>query len=530
MLKPFLCALTAALIVTAVGCQSGSTPSSGGIPDAATANELLSAAPCARDTRPVATGAPSEDRIFSFIEDLVSFGNRRTGHVGGYKAAAYMKCQFEALGLQNVHYITATTFSWEATGSSLRVGGQVVDSSPVPFSMIAGTVPARFSTPSGGLNAELVDIGLGTPAEVYAKGVKGKIAVFDLKFLVPLVALAPAMEFLWDPDLSIVDPSIITANPFQTQYSSIIKTVVDAGAVGFVGVLADYFDSNRYYNESYHLQLPIPGLWVAPKDGAKIRELMAAGKGSANIVMEGRSSGEAVGTAVVGVLPGKSNETILITSHHDSAWNGAVEDASGAASVLAQAQYFASKPADSREKTLLFTTMDSHWTGYEVHGAFARKYIFDPNSPYKVVGDVSIEHIGKQAVKGADGKLQVLDRPEYRGIFENLGPTLKAAMIQGLIKHDLRRTALLDATPLCPTVGIPTDAFSCFSGIPTASLISGPYYLYDEADTLDKVAKDQLVPVFNFFAELVETMDTLPAALIGVGVASPAANTVEVPR
>ena len=59
------------------------------------------------------------------------------------------------------------------------------------------------------------------------------------------------------------------------------------------------------------------------------------------------------------------------------------------------------------------------------------------------------------------------------------------------------------------------------AGIPTASLIAGPNYLYDEADTLDKIAKDQLVPVTKFFAELVEAMDATPSALIGVGIAAP---------
>ena len=491
---------------------------------------ILEAPRCAPNTQPDAIGMPSEERIFGWIRDLTLFGNRRTGSIGGMKAAAFMKCQFESLGLVDVHYETAKTMSWEATKSSLSVAGQPIDSSPVPFTMITTTKPTTFSTPPGGVDAELVDIGLGTPAEVYAKSVKGKIAVFDLKFLVPTLALAPLAEFFWDPDLTIADPSSLNPNPFQTQYADIIETIIDAGAVGYIGVLADYFDSNKYYNESYHLQLPVPGMWVAPKDGQKIRDLMAASAGAtANMVMEGKSNGEAIGRAVMGVLPGKSKDTILITSHHDAAWNGAVEDASGAASVLAQAQYFASQPAESREKTLLFATMDSHWTGYEVHDAFAKKYILSADSPYKVVGDVSIEHIGKQGVKDADNKLKIIDRPEYRGIFENLSPALKQTMISGIIKHDLRRITMLNATALCPTVGIPTDAFSCVAGIPTASLIAGPNYLYDEADTLDKIAKDQLVPVTKFFAELVEAMDATPSALMGAGVVSPIVHPPSLP-
>lgn len=524
MLKPIRWALCAAVSVTLCACMPGSIE-----PRATAKNDMggaagtteaaiLEAAPCARDTRDIAQGMPSEDRIYSWIEDLVSFGNRRTGQIGGMRAAAYMKCQFEAMGLQDVHYETATTMMWEATHSQLTVGGETIDSTPTPFTlMMADGSAAELSTGADGKEIEVVDIGLGLTPQL--QNVKGKIVVFDLKFLVPTAGLAPLIEFLWDPGLTIVDRELtaLTPNPFQTTYSNVIDQVVSAGAAGFIGVLADYFDSNKYYNESYHKKLPIPGVWVSPKDGAKVRELMKAGKSTANIAMSVHS-GPAIGRAVVGMLPGKSLETIMVTSHHDSAWNGAVEDASGAASVIAQAQYFASQPAESRERTLMFVTMDSHWTGYEVHKAVGYKYIINQETPYEPVGAVTIEHIGKQGLKDENGQLIVKDQPEFRGIFENLGPTLKLNMINGLIKHNLTRTALLDATPLCPTVGVPTDAFPCVAGVPVASLIAGPNYLYDAADTLDKVAKDQLVPVANFFAELVEAMDETPKQLIGMPV------------
>ncbi len=525
MLKRFvLMTTTCGLVLSLASCGARSP----GVEEAANIDKVVNAAPCAKVSGPETVGMPSADRIYGWIEDLTGFGNRRTGTLGGAKAAAYMKCKFESFGLQDVHYETATTWRWEATQSSLSVAGQAIDSSPTPFTFVTPDKPSVFSTGKDGLNAEIVDIGLGVPI---LADVKGKIVVFDLKFLIPTAGLAPLMEFLWDPGLSIIDPSlsILIANPFQTTYETVVQQVMNAGAAGFVGVLADYFDSNKYYNESYHTQVTIPGVWVSPKDGAKIRALMqsAGGKPMAKMVMEG-SRQEAVGRAVVGTLPGQSMDTILVTSHHDSAWNGAVEDGSGAASVLAQAQYFASKPASARQKTMLFTTMDSHWTGYQVHKAFAKKYITEKQTPYNIVGDITIEHIGKQGLKDANGKLYTTDQPEFRGIFENLGPTLKLTMINGLIKHDLRRTALLNAIALCPTVGIPTDAFACVAGVPVASLIAGPNYLYDEADTLDKVAKDQLVPVAQFFAELAEAMDTTPSALIGIPIVSslPTAGTL----
>lgn len=474
---------------------------------------------CSKDDSAVATGMPTQDRIYSWIEDLVSIGYRRTGTKAGYEAAAYVKCQFESLGLEDVHYEYSTSWSWSADKAALSVGGTPVDAFPSAFSYLTPNEPSTFSTGPQGLNAEMIDIGLGTPIEQQLKNVKGKMVLFDLKFLLPTAGLAPLMEFLWDPTLSVLDRelSILVPNPYITTYSTVLQAAMDAGAVGFVGVMADYFDSNRYYNELYRrTEVTIPGFWVTQKEGQRLREQLRNGTREARIVFEGsRKAVEA--RSVVGILPGKSKETIMVQSHHDSVFKGAVEDGSGVASVLAQAQYYASQPAESREKTMLFVTFDTHFTGYQAHMAFVDKYIVKKETPYNIVANVTLEHIGKQGIKGPDGQLVTKDQSELRGIMNNFGLPMKVAMINAIIKHDLRRMALLQANVLCAVGGIPTDAsFVCAEGIPTASLISGPLYLYDEADTLDKVDREQLVPVTEAFIDIIDAIDATPAALLGL--------------
>lgn len=497
----------ATLVLSA--CGSSDSGSSGG---------AAAAAKCARTTAAEAQGMPTTERIYGWIEDLVGIGYRRTGTPAGEAAAAYVKCQFESLGLEDVHYETVTSWNWEATRTSLELDGQPVEAFPVAHTFVTPEQESTFSTGAQGLTAEIVDVGLGTPLDMQLRNVQGKIVLFDLKFLLPPVGFAPFMEFLWDPGLTIVEPPLVIGNPFITTYATVAEAAMSAGAVGFVGVLADYFDSNKYYNEFYRrTEVTIPGFWVTAKEGERLRAAMAASTAPrAKIVFEG-SRREAIGRTVVGFLPGKSMDTIMVQSHHDSVFYGAVEDGSGTASVLAQAQYFASQPPESREKTLMFTTFDTHFTGYQAHREFVRKYIQDKETPYSIVANVTLEHIGKQGIKGDDGQLEVTELPELRAVIENLGPALKATMINSIVTHDLRRTALIGGHVLCPAGLIPTDAaFVCATGVPTASLIAGPNYLYDAADTLDKVAQEDLVPVANIFAELIEAIDDTPSALIGV--------------
>lgn len=474
---------------------------------------------CAEDVGSGTQGMPDEARIYGWIEDLVNIGYRRSGTPEGYMAAAYVKCQFENLGLEDVHYETATTWKWEATKSSVRINGEEIDAFPSAFSFVTPDEPSEFSTGPGGLDTEIVDVGLGTPFEMALQDVEGKIVLFDLKFILPTAGLVPLMEFLWDPQLTILEPSLVIANPYLTTYSDALNAAMDAGAAGFIGVLADYFESNKYYNEFYRrTSVTIPGFWVSPNEGSRIREMIGQGGGSApiNMVMEG-SREEVEARTVVGVLPGKSSDTIMVQSHHDSVFYGAVEDGSGTAAVLAQAQYYASQPEGSREKTLMFTTFDSHFTGYQSHMAFVDKYIVNQETPYNIVANVTLEHIGKQGIKGDDGELVTTDQSEIRGIMNTFGPTLKATMINALVEHDLQRTALLSAHVLCAAGGMPTDAsFVCLNGVPTASLISGPNYLYDQADTLDKVDRKQLVPVTEAFLDIIDAIDATPSELIGL--------------
>lgn len=468
-------------------------------------------------------GMPTEERIYSWIEDLVGIGFRRTGTPAGYAASAYVKCQFESLGLENVHYEYADSWKWEVNDSSVEVDGVSIDAFPSAFSFIEPGKPSAFSTGNKGIEADIVDVGLGVAIEQQLVDVKGKVILFDLKFIMSSADLMHLAEFTWDPDQTLTKESLSVANPYMTTYSRVLRAAMDAGAVGFIGVLADYFESNQYYNEFYRrTSVTIPGYWVSPKEGAKLRKILASkGEGTkARLVMEG-SRDLVQGRSVIGYLPGKSKDTIMVQSHHDSVFYGAVEDGSGTAAVLAQAQHFASQPAETREKTLMFATFDTHFTGYQSHMAFVEKYIKNQESPYNIVANVTLEHIGKQGLMDGEGQLVTSELPEMRGILNTLSPALKDVTKKAIVEHDLKRSVLLSAHAMCAKHGMPTDAsFVCLNGVPTISLVTGPNYLYDIADSLDKVDRAQLVPVTKAFIDIIEAINSTPSNQIGASAPS----------
>lgn len=470
---------------------------------------------------------PTTEQIMGDVRNLVELGPRRSGTPGGDRAADYVRSSLADSGVPQIWENNATTYQWEPTHERVTVGGETIDAFASEHSFFGasdGTWTGEFATEPGGRTAQVVDVRGGSYFDLAGKDLRGKIVLFDLRFQLPLLGLGAVSEFLYDPGLSLLSqPSLIAqANPYITNYTSVLREAKRRGAVGFIGVLADYFDSNKYRNEYYRrLQVTFPGFWVTRGEGRRLRTLLRASGNRATLELEGRRYAAPART-VLGFLPGQSSETLMIQSHHDSVGPGAVEDATGTASVLALARHYAQLPLSQRKRSLLFTTFDTHFTGYQSHMDFGQRYLEGrppaPGEPQmEIIANATVEHIAKAGVvKG--GKLVVDDRLEPRAFFRSGGRSVRKTLIQAIRKHDLRRTSLIPIRTISPEGNIPTDAsFVSMYGIPTVSYIAGPIYLYDEADTLDKVAVDQLRPVTAAFVDIIDAFDELSAPTLRRG-------------
>ena len=463
----------------------------------------------------------SSDAIFSTVRALTAAGPRATGSPGGERAADYVAQRFRSAGLSEVHFETVTSYDWTPSNYGLRVPGaagtvQRIDAFPVSHSFIpADAGPGHRTTGADGLTAPVVDIKGG---KVDGHNVRGKIVLFDLDFLLPTAGLLPLAEYIHDPDNTRFDPDTLTAaNPYVTSLESTVRAAQAGGAVGFIGVLGEYFDSNRYHNEYYRrLAMSIPGMWVTGKDGARLRNAVSRNghRATIDLTVDRRA---VTARTVVGMLPGRTRDTVMVQSHHDSVTTGAVEDGTGTAEVIALAEHYgaqARRPGyRPRDKSLMFITFDTHFTGYQAHQAFAKKYLQDRATPWRIVGNATIEHVGRHARRAVDGRLITTDLPETKGVFENVSLGLKAQVAQSLTRNNVRAATMLNAAAFAFTnTGIPTDAsFALISGIPVVSFIAGPLYMYDDADTLDKVDRTQLTPVARFFVDVVDGMDRTPS-------------------
>ena len=466
--------------------------------------EINSLSRLALDDSPTAGCAdlmPDNDEIFSWVKDLTDMGVRQPGTQANRDAIEYVISQFESFGLENIHTDSADTTLWSASEWGLSVNGTDIYSYYMAHTFFTETTNV-FSTPDGGLNAEIVYVGDGKESDFKRIDVSGKIVVANVEMgTVPIGLAKVAGHLLYDPDKTLplfssrIDPYSANNYPYNYYYA------MENGAIGFVGILSNYIDSNRFNNEDYSWlggPMKIPGLWVSKSDGANLVELISAGNATASMTLTGERK-MPQGSAVVAYLPGKSDETILVHSHHDSSTTGAVEDASGTAVVLALAKFYSQIPIVDREKNIIFATMDTHFTGYQVHDAFVADHLQDQDN---ILVDVCIEHIANEVTEDSDGNIVLTGLVEPRVIFISGSDTLVQITKEEVVRHGLDRTAILPATLFGDEV--PSDADIFYQeGIPIISLVSGPIYLYDDIDTIDKVAKDELRPTAEAFADII---------------------------
>lgn len=472
---------------------------------------------------------PQTEEIFRWIEDFSALPHRRTGTKEGEKSAQYVAQKFKSFGLADVRIEHYPALSFEPITYSLTVAGE-----ELPCFFINGTLRKAesgvFATGKNCLDKEIVYLGEGRKEDFENVDVKDKIVICDCPWFnmdedAYATEWCQSEAFVYDPDAGKREKRWKTDSYSPNAWPYNYLYAYDGGAAGFIGILVSYFDDGINWNEDYseilmkygHEYMELPGLWVGKSCGERIKKMIEDSPEpvKASIVYECayemRDSNNAVG-----VLPGKSSDTILIHSHHDAVFRGAVQDASGMSEVFALAKYFAQIPFEKREKTLLFAGLDGHYTDYGGHQGFLKKRKEEGTN---IILDVVIEHIGKEVAIGEGNKPLVMEEPELRLMYVSGGKVLEGLAKAHIVKNDLRRMVMLPVGPAESREGelyefqqdeVISDAFwSHQHGCKIISMLSPQMYLFHPMDTPEMIPQEELRPVGVAFAEIVERASKL---------------------
>ena len=258
------------------------------------------------------------------------FWGRISGTSGDAEDAQWLQKKFVAAGLTDTRIQTVNYLSpqWDPKSWSVAVagGGKTV--------ALASAQPTYGSPATGGtdLNLEIVYIGLGSEADFARQDVRGK-AVLLIK-------------------------STLTR---QIGPQDILKRAEEHGAAA---ILSTDLRGKNQTEQTYRAYTKVPAFHLGTEDAETIRNMIGGAAANEPPHITIRLDADFVSGQksflVRGTLPGMTDETIYVIAHRDGWFDAAGDNASGVASMIGLADYFAKLPKSQRRRTMIFIGTDGH--------------------------------------------------------------------------------------------------------------------------------------------------------------------------
>lgn len=437
---------------------------------------------------------PSTEDMMNWTKEIFNQGIRRPGYQADLWAENWIKEQFESYGLLDIKFDPIKVNKWEATEAKLKLW--MVDNPTEIFEIPCFPIP--YTSPNNEIEAEL-------SLNSDESQLIGKILVSELnlfKFPAKMAMALSGADRCYDPtnELETLEQTV----PFDIRFQEVLRPALENDASGFIGILSGYvWETDKYYVPYDAVERKIPGVWVSGNKGKKIMDLMNKGKVKASIHYDAQIT-EVISHNITGILPGNTDEWIVIGTHHDGPWNSAVEDASGMALVLAQAKYWSQIPEEQRPFNFMFLMNSGHMAGGRGTEEFVKR-----NKEFlsKVVTAIHLEHVARD-VRTENGKLIPLDTPTVRWWFTSRIIPLEEIVEDAIIKEDLQRSIMLPPDNLIPGHDMPpTDgAYYHPAGIPFVSFLTAPPYLFDPSDTIDKIHQESFLPITQAVVRIINSL------------------------
>lgn len=266
-------------------------------------------------------------------------GDVMWGRIAGTKSETWTNewadAKFRGLGLQDIR---RQPFDLPPQWFPVSFDFSVVTAGAAPRKFATGRpATGSASTPPGGLEVDAVWVGLGSAADFIGRDVRGKAAV-------------------------ILNEIGEAAGSQTAAWMGASKRAQDNGAAAIVLIYGNTGNMTAWGPMGAGVTLP--GFAIGYEDGLALRELIGTGK---PVKLRLRSEVKRVSglksTSVWGTLPGATDENIIVMAHQDAYFDGALDNASGLAVMVALAEHFAKVPQAQRRRSILFVATAGHHAG-----------------------------------------------------------------------------------------------------------------------------------------------------------------------
>ncbi|HJN42792.1 MAG TPA: M28 family peptidase [Vicinamibacterales bacterium] len=426
-------------------------------------------------------------RLKGFVADQVAIAHRSRergeqwwGRIIGSDAdaesAAWMAEKLREAGVPDVRIQELDLppqwrpVSWQV---SVSLGPETVTlESAMPFTRTA-------PTPNDGLDLELVYVGLGTPADYLGRDVRGKAVLIH---------------------------SVARQNAWQhgAQRNGSVERAVDGGAAAVLVAIG--MPGNRKTQTSVRGALPddMTGFALGEEDGGRIRATieraaLSGGVARASLRLDTTMVDGLTTANVWGVIPGTTDEDVVVIAHRDGYFEAANDNATGVASAIGVAEYFMRVPAAERRRTIKIIGTPGHHNG----GAAGIEWLAEHRDTElaNTALLINFEHTAAAHVNLYGPRHRATNMPVTFHWFVGVGSELEPRVFEAWDAFGVPRYTDRDARPA-------GEIGRIFRFAPSLQLIEGGMYYHTDQDSLETIPPSGLENTTRSYAKIIDQVNS----------------------
>lgn len=405
------------------------------------------------------------------------FWGRITGASSDHESAEWLAAKFKGLGLTDVRIqpldLEPQWFpqTWEVTVSG---GGKTirVESAQPHYGAVG--------LPAGGVKVDAVYAGLGSEADFAGRDVQGR--------------------------------GVFVFNQVGLKNEGAVRRADTKGAAVIFEV--NMLPGNMRY-QAYPSGTKAPAFELGSDDGYAVRELIAglpAGQAATvSATLDVQRVPNLKSALVWGTIKGSTDETIYLIAHRDGWFDASGDNASGVASILGLAEFYAKQPLAQRRRTLVFVGLDGHHNSGPGAGV-GRRWMWDNRATLlaKTALMINAEH---------PATIQTTVRPTYGGdgiVWSNThmpqqwyagGPSRRK--LETIAVDAFRRFGA--SMYLDPNARPPAgDLGAFFRGVPGVATSEFFHYFHTDGETPETVPWTGLEATTRAYAKIIDEVNKLP--------------------
>ena len=173
----------------------------------------------------------------------------------------------------------------------------------------------------------------------------------------------------------------------------------------------------------------VPTMTISQDEGFLLRDMLATGqKVQLHVTLDIEHRENVQSQNVYAVLPGASDEQVVVMSHTDCFFQGAMDNASGMATAIDIARHYAAVPRAQRPRTMVFIATPDHH-----HGETGRDLMISTRDWSKVAVVLNVEHPSQTLLYMYNADLMTSNAVSARRWFASGSPAF-----QQLVKRTLQ--------------------------------------------------------------------------------------------